>query len=164
MKTNSTKISISNEDTGQTLISGGNAYRIAVSSEQSNQRYTIIDSIVEPGNGGPYHIHKNEDEVFIITEGVMTFYEDETAISCPPGTIISCPPQSVRAFRNETSERVKMLIMYTPPGVDEMILKGGELRSEKLSDIVVPTGVSIECSTLNQDYDIKVVDKDLPIF
>jgi mannose-6-phosphate isomerase-like protein (cupin superfamily) len=159
---NNKKVLIKKSHEGQTLTTGGNAYRVIVNAKETNKKYSIVETIVRPGSGGKHHVHSHEDEVFIIKTGIMTFYEGSLGHDCPAGTIINCPLGSTRAFRNETDSPVTMLIFYTPGGIEEMMLKGGDLKSEPLEEIEISKNESVECPRLNNEYGVEETLEKLP--
>ena len=72
------------------------------------------------------------------------FYDDKRRIVAQVGTFIMCPPGVKRAFRNESDDIAKMMIFYTPPGIENMIKLDGESVTEHL--------IGPYTSTSNKEY------------
>src|ERR1700722_9664211 len=51
----------------------GDVYTILVSGEATAGRYCLIDMVIPPGGGPPPHRHDFE-EMFILSEGQLTFH------------------------------------------------------------------------------------------
>ncbi|WP_162558822.1 cupin domain-containing protein [Sphingorhabdus sp. EL138] len=134
-----------------------------VGDEESNGRFALMETFIPPGKGGPFHIHRNEDEVFIVTQGEMVFYGDnERRIYAPTGTVVSCPPGSVRGFRNETDELAKMLIYYSKAGIDRMIEMDGTSVEADVEVVENSDDEPLACPDLSKQFGIEDLDDPLP--
>ncbi|KAF7769920.1 hypothetical protein PCIT_a2845 [Pseudoalteromonas citrea] len=144
MDTNFDRMIVRTDDMGVLISSMGNTYRMILTGEETAGRFSIMEAFVNPGEGGGSHIHHHEDESFLITEGEVIFYEGERRVVANVGTFIMCPPGVKRAFRNESDDIAKMMIFYTPPGIENMIKLDGKSVTEHL---IVPYS-----STSNKQY------------
>lgn len=162
MDTQSKKVIVRNNKMGLLISSMGNTYRIVMDGDETGGRFSIIETFVNPGEGGGSHIHHNEDESFLITEGEVVFYDDKRRIVAQVGTFIMCPPGVKRAFRNESDDIAKMMIFYTPLGIENMIKLDGKSVTEHL--IALYTSTSNKkykaCSQLSKKFGIE--DLTLP--
>ncbi|MCF7646640.1 hypothetical protein KQ944_14165 [Bacillus subtilis] len=66
-------ITVRGANDGKRLASAGNIYRILASDAETNGRYALLETLVEPGQGAPLHLHEREEEAFFILEGDMVF-------------------------------------------------------------------------------------------
>ena len=62
------------KDEGTHVVSAGVLYRIIADGKETGQRFSLMEAVLQPGQGAPYHIHKHEDEAFFILVGEVTFY------------------------------------------------------------------------------------------
>jgi mannose-6-phosphate isomerase-like protein (cupin superfamily) len=53
-------------------ITPGERFKIRTSSNETEGAYTTLELVADPRNGTPRHVHKNEDEHFIVLEGTCT--------------------------------------------------------------------------------------------
>lgn len=58
---------------GPVLRAFGDTIQMKLSGEDSDGRIAVGLGIVEPGSGPPPHLHRKEDELFIVVEGTMSF-------------------------------------------------------------------------------------------
>ena len=75
-------ITVRGVNDGKRLASAGNIYRILASGAETNGRYALLETLVEPGQGAPLHLHEREEEAFFILEGDMVFFTETEKIKC----------------------------------------------------------------------------------
>ncbi len=138
---------------GVQVISTGNLYRIIADGNQTSKRYSLMEAILEPGQGAPLHIHTREDEAFFILEGEVTFYLENTEITAKKEDFVSCPPNEVRAFKNKGNSRARMLLFYSSAGIEEMTVRSGRIIEQG----VVPAidgEYEAQCPILSEEYGV----------
>ncbi|MBQ4810786.1 cupin domain-containing protein [Pseudoalteromonas luteoviolacea] len=144
----------------QYILSAGNLYRIIASGAQTNSRFSLIFSILKPGQGGPIHTHSNEQESFYITKGSLTFYDGQKEVLAPEGSFVFCPEGASRGFRNNTDNDVEMLILYTPSGIENMIkMDGTPINS--LKRYKHEHTEQLACPVLNEQFGIEEIKTPL---
>lgn len=74
----------------------------------------MIEQIVPPGFGSPYHVHRNEDESFYILEGQIHFYSGESSYVLGPGGFAFLPRNIPHGFRTEGDVPSRSLLLATP--------------------------------------------------
>src|SRR5260370_20566158 len=67
--------------------------RIAVrlSSTDTNGAYAIVESVTAPGCSPPMHLHRNEEEHFVVLAGTYRILIEDKVFDAPVGTSITCP-------------------------------------------------------------------------
>lgn len=70
--------------------------------------------LVEVTEGGA-HYHNAYDEVYYVLGGKGTLTADEVSGSLAPGTVAVIPAGCVHALRADAGERLRFLIVGTPP-------------------------------------------------
>ncbi|WP_081221235.1 cupin domain-containing protein [Pseudoalteromonas luteoviolacea] len=156
------KILVNGPNSGCYVKSAGNLYREVINGEQTDGQFSLIESIIEPGQGGPFHTHANEQESFLVLNGTLTIFDGSDRYDATPGTFVFCPPGTLRGFRNETDERVKVLILYTPPGIEKMIQMEGEVLNSAEDFNFEATEQSLTCPRLNKAFGIVEDSRPLP--
>ncbi|MFT5717031.1 MAG: mannose-6-phosphate isomerase-like protein (cupin superfamily) [Oleiphilaceae bacterium] len=162
MTNNTTAIVVREPQSGLHIASMGNIYRLIITGAETEGRFSIMEAFVNPGDGAPFHLHHREDESFLITEGEMVFYDGENRIVATTGTFVMCPPGSKRAFRNESSTKAKMMIFYTPPGIEEMIKLDGKVIESPSKIIFSDNQQEVACPQLSAEFGIDDFDTPLP--
>ncbi|WP_185843470.1 cupin domain-containing protein [Pseudoalteromonas luteoviolacea] len=137
------------------IASAGNLYRTIATGTQTKERFSLLLSILEPGQGGPLHTHTFEQESFYILKGRLTVFDAEQRFSAPSGTFVFCPEGAKRGFRNETKERVEMLIFYTPAGIEKMIEMDGTPVQCLENYLSQSDSTELACPALNQQFGIE---------
>ena len=106
-------------DSGTALWGPGDLYRFLVTGEETGGAYFAMEALVPPGGGPPLHIHRNEDETFYIVEGECDFQLGDERISAGAGDFVNIPRGSVHNFHNGGTEPVRMVLTFTPAGIEK---------------------------------------------
>lgn len=86
---------------------------------ETGDRYCVSEWSVEPGGGGPGpHSHEANEELFLVTEGTMSFLVDEDWIDAPTGTFLRVPAGVTHDFANRTSEPATAFNVFVPGGFE----------------------------------------------
>jgi mannose-6-phosphate isomerase-like protein (cupin superfamily) len=103
---------------GRTLCAFGDTIQLKLGAQQTGGSLALGLGIVEPGSGPPPHLHRNEDELFIIAEGTMSFYVKGEWVDLGPGGVAFLPRGVPHTFRNRSNATVKQWILTTPSGFE----------------------------------------------
>src|SRR5262245_62035995 len=110
---------------GCTVSVVGDVYRMLATGAETNGRYAMLEAIVLPGGGPPLHAHGREDEGFYILGGEITFTVSGERFVATPGMFAHVPAGTWHAFKNETAQSAKMLILIAPAGLEQMFFEIG---------------------------------------
>jgi quercetin dioxygenase-like cupin family protein len=80
-----------------------------------------------PGDGPPPHVHRRDDEIFVVLEGELSFQTATGWVAAPEGTVVYAPRGAPHTFRNVGSSPSRHLLLTLPSGFDEFYLRCGEL-------------------------------------
>jgi quercetin dioxygenase-like cupin family protein len=109
--------------TGPAYWGPGDTYTFLVTGEESDGAYFTMLAEVPPGGGPPPHIHHREEEQFYILEGVFTFRLGKQIIQASAGDFVHVPRETIHFFRNESTGIAKLLISYTPAGIEQLFME-----------------------------------------
>lgn len=85
---------------------------------ETNSQYSVSEWFLEPDTQGPgIHSHE-EDDLFYVIEGTMSFYVDTEWIDAPRGSFLLVPGGMQHDFQNRSSERAGLL-NFSAPGAFE---------------------------------------------
>jgi quercetin dioxygenase-like cupin family protein len=89
--------------------------------DQTGGALGLIEHIVPPGAGSPWHVHHNEDESFLILDGEILFLvgQEQQRITAGSGTFVFGPRNIPHGFRNDGSAPARMLLQVTPAGFEQ---------------------------------------------
>ena len=107
----------------------GRAYRYGpirgvfkADGEETGDRYCASEWSVEPGQPGPgAHKHDGNVEVFLVTEGTLTFLVGDEWIEAPRGTFLRIPAGVVHDFENRTDQPATAFNVFIPGGFERLL-------------------------------------------
>jgi quercetin dioxygenase-like cupin family protein len=105
-------------DKVKTLVGAGDDYRFLATGSDTDGQYFLVEAIVPPGGGPPFHIQSREEEAFYILEGVVTFYGSDGEMEAGPGTYLNIPKGAKHRFKNNSESTAKLLFFFAPAGIE----------------------------------------------
>ena len=119
-------------DKVRVTFGAGDEYRYLATGDDTDGGYYLVDAIIPPGGGPPFHIQTREEEAFYVLEGELSVYGDEGEIVAGPGTYLNIPKGAKHRFRNNGQETARMLFFFTPAGIEGLF--------DELAKMEVPSG------------------------
>jgi quercetin dioxygenase-like cupin family protein len=113
--------------TGQAVWMLGGRYTVRVSSEDSGGELTVMEMELPVGSGPPPHTHPGGETVYIV-EGTVRYNVGDKTFDAGPGDVIYIPAGTVENF--EPTSKSRVIITYTPGGIDKYFLEVGEPAPE----------------------------------
>ncbi|MGY1747542.1 cupin domain-containing protein [Blastococcus sp. SYSU D00695] len=107
---------------------GGSTLSILLDGAATDGRLMVGRSDVSRGEAPPYHVHSNEDEVFMLIKGTALVWVDDQESELTEGGIVFLPRQVPHSYRI-TSEQADLLIITTPAGIEGMFRETGRDRA-----------------------------------
>lgn len=98
----------------------GERFNFRVSSEDTAGVYMMFEVVADPRNGVPVHIHKNEEEHFLIVEGTLRVANGDELVDVPAGTAVTIKRGVPHAWANMTNTLVRFLVVFSPGHIEEM--------------------------------------------
>ena len=108
---------------GETFLGPGDIYRFLVTGAESGGAYFAMEAIVPPGGGPPPHIHSNEDETFYVVEGRCSIRLGDEWVTASAGDFANVPRDTVHCFHNDGDEAMRMILTFTPAGIERFFLE-----------------------------------------
>lgn len=100
---------------------GGRAYPMGrldaifkADGDETAGRYSISEWWLEPHTKGPGAHSHDEDDVFYVLEGTISFRIGERWVDAPKGSFVLAPGGTPHDFENRTSARAGMLNVSSP--------------------------------------------------
>jgi mannose-6-phosphate isomerase-like protein (cupin superfamily) len=115
-------------------ITPGERFTIRTSVDETEGRYTMIEMVADPRNGVPMHIHKNEDEHFVVLEGTLRIVNGDKTLDAPAGTAVTVIRGVPHAWCNLSDTPIRMLLVFSP-GHIEGLFKETAVREAQLMGI-----------------------------
>lgn len=86
--------------------------------DETREGYSISEWWLEPYTRGPgAHAHE-EDDVFFVIEGTMSFFVGGAWIDAPKGSLVIAPGGTTHDFENRTGARAGALNLSLPGGFE----------------------------------------------
>ena len=106
---------------GATLVNpvGGHVVFKARGSETGGTM-TVLETVVTPGDGPPLHVHVRADEAVYVLEGEVDFRVGDDVSHNRPGSFVFIPRGIPHAFENVGGEEARMLLVFTPSGIERL--------------------------------------------
>jgi quercetin dioxygenase-like cupin family protein len=105
--------------TGAMYLGPGDVYRFLVTGADTAGAYFAMEAIVAPGGGPPPHIHRYEDETYYVVEGQCGVLLGEEWITAGAGDFVNVPRGTVHRFENQGTEALRMILTFTPAGIEK---------------------------------------------
>jgi quercetin dioxygenase-like cupin family protein len=121
--------------TGAMYLGPGDVYRFLVTGAETAGAYFAMEAIVAPGGGPPTHIHRREDETFYVVEGQCSILLGEEWITAGVGDFVNVPRGTVHRFENQSSEAMRMILTFTPAGIEKFFEETLERTLDPTPDI-----------------------------
>ena len=113
----------------------GERFIIRTSVEETKGIYTMLEVVADPRNGVPMHIHKNEDEHFLVLEGTLHIVVGDVTLDIPAGTAVTVNRGDPHAWCNLTEMPVRMLVIFSPGHIEELFKEVAARKSNNNDDI-----------------------------
>jgi quercetin dioxygenase-like cupin family protein len=85
---------------GRAVYAYGSEALFKLGAAETGGRLTLGLAVVPPGEGPPPHLHRTEDELFIIVEGRYEVLTEGRWTEVGPGAVVYLPRGCVHTFRN----------------------------------------------------------------
>lgn len=112
-------------DGGERYWIAGDTLTLKATAADTGGAYTLIEVLARPGEGPPPHIHQNEDETFYVLDGRFDILLGEQIIDARPGTFVLVPRGTVHRFRCVAERPSRLLVMFTPGGLEGFFREAG---------------------------------------
>jgi quercetin dioxygenase-like cupin family protein len=101
----------------------GGRYEVKASSEQTNGAMTMMEIWMPAGMGPPPHTHPGTESVYVL-EGRVRYHIGGDTFDGGPGAFFHIPSGTLENF--EPIEETRVLVLYTPGGMDRFFAEAGE--------------------------------------
>jgi len=123
--------------------SAGERIAVRLSSTNTNGAYAIVECVAPPGCSTPMHIHRNEDEHYVVLAGTYRILIEDRLFHAPTGTSFTVPRRSRHSWRNMSNETGRLLAILTPGGLENCIQTIRNSPEDKIPEVVERYGCVI---------------------
>ncbi len=112
-------------DDGEALWFNGGLGVLKATADQTDGHFAALQLLAPKGFASPLHIHRNEDEFFVVLSGEVRLRHGETVTEAVAGSMVYGPRDVAHAFRVD-SEEARLLLFFGPAGVEGFFREGGK--------------------------------------
>ena len=116
-------------DEGEAFWLLGMLQTVKIGRADTNGSFGLLEIVVPPGHGSPWHVHPEEDEWFYVLDGNFTFYVGDTRLSLPTGAFAFGPKGTPHTFISE-SDGARALIGFAPFQFEGFLHEVGDPATE----------------------------------
>ena len=110
---------------GEALWFNGGLGVLRATGDHTEGRYAVLELLAPKGFASPLHIHRREDEFFVVLSGEVRVRHDEDVIEAVAGSVVYGPRDVAHAFHVDSAE-ARMLLLFGPAGVEGFFREGGK--------------------------------------
>lgn len=105
-----------------------------VRGQDTGGAFSIIESLIPPGEGPPLHEHANEEEVLFVVEGSFRFQLRDEVTAAPEGSLMFVPRGVAHTWQNVGDGPGRLLVTFTPAGMERFfdVAEGDRSAFERL--------------------------------
>jgi quercetin dioxygenase-like cupin family protein len=129
---------------GQWLqITPGERFKTRTSVEETEGAFAMLELVADPRNGAPMHVHKNEDEHFIVLEGTLHIANGDKTLDAPAGTAVTVRNGVPHAWCNLSETPLRMLLVFSPGYIERLLEEVAARQSDDIATILDKFGCLI---------------------
>jgi quercetin dioxygenase-like cupin family protein len=106
----------------------------SVSAGQPANRLVALECVVCPEAVRPPHLHREEDEMFYVLEGQLTYLLNDQIGIANPGASFYVPPGTIHAWRNDGSSDARVLVITRNEPIERFFESWSVSLSRGVSD------------------------------
>jgi len=107
----------------------GGAMVVKIRDEYTEGAYSVHDNTIPPGSPGPRpHLHRRHEEAFYVLQGELTVRVGSRKIEAPAGSFVVVPRGVVHQPSNPGTESTRVLLIFSPAGMDRFFEEAAEGR------------------------------------
>ena len=110
---------------GEALWFNGSLSVLKATTQSTGGRFAAMEILAPKGFGAPLHIHKDEDELFLIVSGDVRVRHGDDIFEATDGSLVYGPREVPHSFTVD-SEEARLLLLFAPAGIEGFFREGGK--------------------------------------
>jgi quercetin dioxygenase-like cupin family protein len=147
---------------GERLWIAGDTMWFKATAADTGGAFTLIELLAAPGGGPPPHIHDNEEETFYVLDGLFEILIGEQRVRASRGAVAVVPRGTVHRFRCIGDRPGRMLIVFTPGGIEGFFRQAGRPATADGPAPPIDAAEVARTQAVAPRYGLRVVDWSEP--
>jgi quercetin dioxygenase-like cupin family protein len=110
---------------GEALWFNGGLGLLKATTDLTDGRFAAMELLAPKGFASPLHIHRREDEFFVVLSGEVRVQHGEAVIEAVAGSVVYGPRDLPHGFHVDSPE-ARLLLVFGPAGVEGFFRDGGK--------------------------------------
>jgi quercetin dioxygenase-like cupin family protein len=110
---------------GERIWIVGDTMTLKATAESTGGGLMFLENLTAPGGGPPPHVHTGEDEFFYVLDGSFEIRIGDELHAVGPGGFAYVPRGTVHYFRNTAETPSRLLVGFTPGGMEGFFRESG---------------------------------------
>ena len=110
---------------GERIWIVGDTMTLKATGERTGGSLVLLENLTAPGGGPPPHVHAREDEFFYVLDGTFEIRIGDELHTVGAGGFAFVPRGTVHNFRNVTDAPARILVGFTPGGMEGFFRESG---------------------------------------
>jgi mannose-6-phosphate isomerase-like protein (cupin superfamily) len=145
---------------GERIWIVGDTMTFKSTGESTGGRLLLFENLTVPGGGPPPHIHTREDEFFFVLDGTFEVRIGDELHTLGPGGHAYIPRGTVHNFRNTAQTASRMLVGFTPGGIEGFFRESGRPATDDGPAPPLDDEEIARTTTAAPKYGLEAVDFD----
>jgi quercetin dioxygenase-like cupin family protein len=144
--------------TGERIWIASDTLSFKATADETGGAYTLIEVLAAPGGGPPPHIHDKEEETFYVLDGAFEILIGERVVRARQGAFALIPRGTVHRFRCIGDRPGRMLVLFTPGGIEGFFREAGRAAAVESPAPPVDAAEIARTEAAAPRYGLRVVD------
>jgi mannose-6-phosphate isomerase-like protein (cupin superfamily) len=114
-------------DGGRAIRAFGSTAVFKLGGAETGGAVSLAFAETPAGAGPPAHVHRRDDELFVVLEGEISFWTPSGWVPTTPGTVVFAPRNAAHTFRNTGTSPSRHLVLTLPSGFEEFYARSAAL-------------------------------------
>jgi quercetin dioxygenase-like cupin family protein len=133
-----------------------NLITVKLTGADTDGRFSLVEALGARGDMLPLHVHREDDETFVVLEGELTLYVGEDIHTAGPGAVLHAPRGIPHVYRVE-SETARWLVISVPAAFAELVLEASEPAAAPTLPTVPPSVSPLELTAIAGRYGVEIL-------
>ena len=143
---------------GERIWITGDTMTLKATGEATGGALVLLENLTAPGGGPPPHVHLGEDEFFYVLDGDFEIRIGDTTHAVGPGGFAFVPRGTVHNFRNRGDAPARILVGFTPGGIEGFFREAGRPAADDGPAPAVDADEIARTTVAAERYGLEAID------